>query len=250
MIPAPTDDRGNSVWPSSMPDQDESTTEGGIRAQAQRLLDEQSTAGATLREAFTGLPAPEMHTADLVLNRVGNIRAHTLAGVAQLDKYARDDTLPDRARQRLHREAAANTRRAIEEAVTEGESAVEILATMLVDAAQPVFPEGGDRAEARDELRMLLDASSDPRETIRQLATGQDARLAALAASSFGENYLRARGVHEDTIRLTRVEVAHAALTSTDVRRRTAAQALQRVPDLRKQIHYVHHAASFVIPEG
>jgi hypothetical protein len=221
----------------------------GPRAHAARLLDEVGTQSVPLRQELdnTALPAAVRKLAADALNAVGDVRKHVHSAVAQLDALARNDLLPQAARERLIRERKALTAAALKESDGRSSVAIKLLEAALTDAAQPEFPAGVDRAEARDELRMILDAAPDPVAAVQQLATGSDQRLAALAVSPFVATYLRTRGVTDDVIAAIKTFAAQAALASGDPKREAAARGLVKLDDLRKIRMKALNAANFAI---
>jgi hypothetical protein len=221
----------------------------GPRAQAASLLDEVSRESVPLRDLLTdaGLPAGVQRQAADAFDAVGEVRRHVHSAVQQLDSLAGNDTFAPAGRDRLIRERKAITAVALKEVDARSSVAVKLLEAGLTDAAQPEFPADADRAEARDELKLLLDASDDPATTVRELVAGSDQRLAALAAGTFAASYLRSRGVDEATIAATRTFTAQAALSSGDPTREAAARALTKLDDLRKLRLKALNAANFAI---
>lgn len=237
-------------WPAIMPGVDDDPT--GARGHAATLLDAagKDLAAARVDLSAGELPAPVRTLAGEVLSDVGSVRAHVHRAAGRLDALAVDDLIPEKGRERLTRETKAATAAALREVDARTATNLDLLEAGLTAAAQPAFPEGADRGEARQELLMLLAAADDPATAIRQIAGGSDERLAALAAGTFGTTYLRSRGVDERTIQNTAVFVAQGALTSTDPRRRAAATALARLPELRKARLKALQAANFAIGWG
>lgn len=234
-------------WPATMPGVD--TDPSGGRRQGAALLDAVAKETMPVAAAFTAaeLP-PELHrVGKTAVDAIGDVRAHVHGAAAQLDALATNDLLPDRARARLTGEARETARKALDEAANRSNTAILTLEAGLLAQAQPEFPAGADRAEAREELKLLLDASPDPAGMIRHLAAGHDQRLAALAVGSFGASYLRSRGVPEPVITANQVFAAQASMRSSDPRRRAAARALARVNDLRKLRAKALAAANFAI---
>lgn len=234
-------------WPATMPGIDSDHTGG--RRHAAALLDDVARETMPLAETFSdaALSAGVRKAAKDALDAVGEVRMHVHGTVAQVDALTRNDLLPDKARDRLVREARQAGGQALSQVADRSETALKLLEAGLTAEAQPEFPQGADREEARQELRMLLDGSPDPAATIREVAAGTDPRLAALAAGSYGASYLRSRGVPEDVIAQTAVFTAQAAVKTGDPRRQAAARALIRVADVRKLRSKALSAASFAL---
>jgi hypothetical protein len=245
MTTAPAD-----YFPPSMPGVD--TDHTGGRRMAAGLLDDVARESVPLAEGFR---APELsdgvrRAAADALDAISEVRGRVHTTAAHLDALAVNDLLPDRGRDRLTRETRTVAGQALDAIADRSETALKLLEAGLMAAAQPAFPDGQDREEARQELRMLLDASEDPAQTIRRLAAGADQRLAALAAGSYGSTYLRSRGIPEPVITATATFAAQAATASSDPRRAAAARALVQVAHVRKLRSKALNAASFAIGWG
>ena len=238
-------------WPALMPGLDDEgpSDHTSGRAQAAAIFDDVGKESVPLRSLFTGaeLPAGVRTAAGDALGAVGDVRRQVHQTVARLDALATSDLIPREGRQRVTRETKAVAAAALRELGSRSEGAITIIETGLTAAAQPQFPAGADREEARQELRMLLDAAPDPAEAVRAIAAGSDQRLAGLAVSSYAASYLRAKGVDERTIRQVAVFAAQAGLSSDNPARQAAARALTRLDDLRKLRLKALHAASFAI---
>jgi hypothetical protein len=247
MTAAPSD------WPFLMPgagDPDLDPTGG--RGHAAALLDGVSKATVPLSEEFRSgdLPDGVRRVARDAIDAIGEVRQHVHRAAGNLDSHAANDLLPDKARRRLIAETKGLAAQALREVDSRSDLSLTLLEAGLIDAARPSVPAGADRGEAREELKMILDASDDPAGRIRQLAAGSDQRLAALAAGSYGASYLRAHAVPEDVIRSTAVFAAQAGIHSGDPRREAAGRALTRMDDLRKLRTQALAAASFAIGWG
>lgn len=240
-------------WPVTMPGaapQDRlGADHGNPRYQAAQLLDDAGHDLAQLQQLITtpGLPVGAVKAASAALDAIGAVRGQVHYAAGRLDHVAADDLIPEKGRQRLLRETREQAADALRELEARSDVAITALEGHLLQQAQPTFPAAADREEAREELRLLLDASDDPAATLRQLATGTDPRLAALAVSSYARTYLRAKGVDEETIKATATYAAQAALASGDPARVAAARALTKLPQLRKARAQALTAAAFAL---
>lgn len=233
-------------WPALMPGTDDDPR--GPRAQAAALLDAAGHELAAIPELTdTALPENLRRVAQQATGSIAEVRQHVHRAAGRLDALAADDLIPERGKARLIKEAGAAAAAALREVDNRSSVAIDALEAGLTALAQPAFPAGADRGEAREELRLILDAAGDPAGAMRELAAGPDQRLAALAAGSYGASYLRSRGVPEDIIRATAVFAAQAALRSDDPARRAAARALSKVDSLRKARMKSFMAANFAI---
>lgn len=245
MTAAPAD------WPPFMP----GTHPDDLRARGPRtprehaavLLDEAAEDIVVAADLRAGLPESIGRLAREASDAIGAVRRHVHSAAAAIDRAAEDDMIPDRARERLDREAREAAAAALRDLDARAGTSLDLLEAGLTATAQPEFPAGADRAEARDEFRMLVGHAPDPAEKVRELATGTDQRLAAIAASSYGRSYLRSRGVAEDAIAAVAAFAAQAALSSGDPTREAAARGLQQLPRLRKARQKAMHGAHFAI---
>jgi hypothetical protein len=114
------------------------------------------------------------------------------------------------------------------------DAAIAVLrATLTTNALPPVAPER--EMPARDELRMVLDSAADVELAMLEIAQ-RGGELAAVVTSTWGESYLRARGVQRAPEAHGRVRnVALGANTQhSDPVVRRAANALFKLTDLEK----------------
>jgi hypothetical protein len=116
---------------------------------------------------------------------------------AQLRTLRTDDTVYPLGRQRMERELRDATESQLKKLKDEQDFALDVLTKELMAAALPRV----DRERelfARDEARMILDASPSPGVAMIELA-GRSDELAAVVTGSWGESYLRARGERRPT---------------------------------------------------
>ncbi len=167
--------------------------------------------------------------------------------VAQLRK---DDLIPAEGRRRLIDEALADGRTKRAAAAKQMQAARTVLAAKARSAALPRLDPAREMA-ARDELRLLADASDDPLDALVELAAAES-DLAAVAVSRYGESYLRARGVPKAPERhlLVQDRAVDAAKRSNDPTRRAAAEAYAALPELDAAASCAHFVADGALDEA
>jgi hypothetical protein len=258
MTELPTTDRygretGHEVYPAFMPGAEDDDTLGparGPRAEAAKLLDAASHELGSLSGVLgdRALPDGVRRLSSEATSAISDVRKQVHHAAGNLDALAANDLLPQRGKERLINKAKATTAAALRELDARSESAIMALEAGLTATAQPSWPAGADRAEARESFRLLVDAEADdPAAIVRELVTDPDPALAAVAASSYAQTYLRSRGVPQGVITATATFAAQHALTSTDPTRRAAALALTKLDDLRKAKQKSFVAANFAI---
>ena len=144
-----------------------------------------------------------------------------------------DDTLYPDGRDRLVREARSKADDQLTALRTQQQSALEFLRTSLTARALPGV--SNDREmPARDEARMVLDGAPDPIVAMMELARRHD-EVSALVSSSWGESYLRARGVSQapDAHENIRTIALDANAEHPDPQVSTAAAALGEMTELQ-----------------
>lgn len=245
-----TDPSGRSTeptWPALMPGADDDPH--GERGQAAALLDDASTDIADVSPVLQDAALPESvrQLARQATNAIGEVRRHVHGAVARLDTLASDDLMNPAGRDRLARETQQAAGGAVRDLGSRTGQALAELEDGLTAAAQPSFPAGADRGEARERFRLLVDAATDPAAMVRELVTDPAPELAAVAASPYARDYLRSRGVPAEVIRATAAFAAQAALNSDDPKRQAAARALTKLPELRKARMKALTAANFAI---
>lgn len=144
-------------------------------------------------------------------------------------KLRRDDTMNLVGRDRLIHEAIEAGKAEVRKQQQRMAATVKIMRAHLEDVAQPRLPKDREMA-AREEMRLLADASPSPVSVLGELAQRDD-ELGAVATSRYGEIYLRARGtqnakgLHAEI----RAGAAQAATQSSNPQRKAAGMALQNM---------------------
>ncbi len=153
---------------------------------------------------------------------------------SKVERLRADDLMNPEGRRRLVREALEQGRAEVKKHQDRMEASLDVLKAELSQAAVlRVDPKR--ESPAREELRMLLDGAADPVAAMIDCAQRDD-ELGAVCASSYGESYLRGRGIpdaraaHES---VRSVAVACAA-KSTDPIRRAAGEARAEFGSLEK----------------
>lgn len=119
--------------------------------------------------------------------------AHTTA--AKVAALEADDVMNPAGRDRLLAETRAGAASTLKQLKQRQNDALTRLRGSLRASALPKVR--GDREmPARDEARMMLDATPDPEIAMMEMAE-RGGELAAVVTGSWGESYLRARGVRE-----------------------------------------------------
>lgn len=111
---------------------------------------------------------------------------------------------------------AANERKAwetgsaaIEEHASTAQAAIAVARKKLTAACSPKEPtDAAERAELREECRMVLDSCEDAEQAILDILIGADRGLAAVAAGSLGKRWLASRGVKVDAQLQTAMDAA------------------------------------------
>lgn len=143
---------------------------------------------------------------------------------AEIKRLKADDTIFPQGKQRLVNEAKERANASIASAYKRAQDAAAEIKRHLFDASMPKL-NGAREVPTRDEVRMVLDAAPDPVAVMAELAQG-DGDSAGLVTSSWGESYLRARGVHDPKaqIRAVRESALRSAADSADPVRRAAVE--------------------------
>jgi hypothetical protein len=163
-------------------------------------------------------------------------QAKMAANTAQskVDRLRADDLMPVAGKRRLVAEALAQGKADVKKHTDRMAATLLVLDAELGTAALPRLDPQRE-AFARDELRLRLDGAADPVAVLFELAQG-DGELAAVAVSSYGESYLRAKGI-------PRAKEAHAGVRnvaaayadqSADPARRAIGEARAELPELHK----------------
>jgi len=192
-------------------------------SQAEALAKWRPLSGAThsIRETYKVLEAnlsKAKQAADGAQNRVETLRD--------------DDLMNREGRDRLIREAVQNGRDAVQKHLRSAEAALTIVKAECHEAALPRLDPSRESA-ARDEFRLLLDASPDPVASMAELVQRDD-ELAGVAVSSYAESWMRARGIPkaQEAAQSIRRLAAELAVDSNDPARRKVGEAAAQVSAL------------------
>jgi hypothetical protein len=146
---------------------------------------------------------------------------------------------PD-AKRRLLAEARSDAASAYARVRDRLNNAVDVMEATAFSAAIPRIAHDRE-ALARDEALMLLSSTSDPVSGLEELAS-RGGEMSALAASSWGESYLRAKGVsarqatkmHREVVQVSAV---HAVMTSDgDPKTKAAAEAYFALTHMKRAV--------------
>lgn len=163
--------------------------------------------------------------------------------VLRIESLESDDMLPEQARERLIREARHEASKLIPALRERQQAALAVIAKETQAAALPRI-ERDREPLARDEARMVLDGASDPRTAMVELAE-RGGELQAVVTGSWGESYLRARGVPKaaDEHGFVRDRAIAANARHSDEAVRSAAQAHGALGELQKGATVSEHLA-------
>ena len=165
-------------------------------------------------------------------------RAMTATGqefAAKLDQLKNNDLIFPEGRDRLMAATAAEARVKLNKLDDSQRAVLTVMERELASTCLPKMPPGREMA-ARDEARMILDGSPDPTRTMGELAVRHD-ELAAAVVGSYGESYLRAKGMSaKDAVndhQLVQMQAVGAARNSADPAVVAAANAYAALPKLQ-----------------
>ncbi len=151
---------------------------------------------------------------------VQDIKRDALGARLTAERYAGDDTMYPQGRQRLIAESNAKAKATSRNHQVALGVALAALEQTVRVALTPQVPKDRE-ALARDDLRLRLDGAPDPVLAMAEIAKN-GGELAAVAASSYGESYLRAKGT---------TNAPQAASLVRDVAFRSAAEAAVKADD-------------------
>lgn len=153
---------------------------------------------------------------------------------SRVEALRADDVMNPEGRKRLVAEAIADGKAKVKKHQERMGAALKVLEAQLYVCALPRLDRTREAA-ARDEFRLIMDRTRDPVGTILELAQRDD-EIGAVAASSYGESYLRGSGVYDakDLAEKVRNAAAASADRSSDPGRCAAAEARAELVELAK----------------
>lgn len=156
------------------------------------------------------------------------------AAEARVKQLREDDSIFPDGKRRMIQQAIETAKSEVKTQQGRAEAAMKIIHASLHVAAQPKLDRTREMA-ARDELRLILDNSRDVTGTMLDLAQRDD-ELGAIAVSSYGESYLRAKGVQDAKGAMERIRTVAAASASksNDPERKAAGVALDEMGTLEQ----------------
>lgn len=168
-----------------------------------------------------------------------NRELRTLANTTalKLRELEANDLLPELGKQRLLRETRSDARERYQALKRQLDGALAVLETAAFNAALPPVPRDRE-ALVRDEAVLRMSGTNDPVRALEELA-GLGGELGALAASSWGESYLRAKGLSPAEAKrmhrqVVQVSAIHAATKSPDTQLAAPAKAYFALTDVKK----------------
>jgi len=157
---------------------------------------------------------------DAVDKLTQEIRRDAIGARLTAERYAANDEMYPAGRARLIAEARDKGRATFKSQQAALGTALAALEQTVRAALVPQVPKDRE-ALARDELRMVLDTAPDPVLAMAEIAKN-GGELGAVACSSYGESYLRAKGT---------TNAPQAAGLVRDVAYRAAAEAASKAED-------------------
>jgi hypothetical protein len=160
------------------------------------------TALETLRNVGVGLAGAPPEVAAVHKTAQGSItKAHSAVTIAQreIDRVLNDNDLYPQGRYERASAAYERAEEVVKQELARAQLAANVMGPMLESAMVPRFV-GSDQEQAfvRDEIKDIVNRSSDPGEALAQLAT--DPRYAGLVTSAFGRSLLLGRGLDARTV--------------------------------------------------
>lgn len=165
------------------------------------------------------------------------LRALANTAALKLHELEENDLMPEAGKVRLMTETREGARAQYEQLRQKLDGALAVLETATRDAALPRVPRDRE-ALVRDEAVMRMSGTTDPVKALEELAAlGGD--LGALAASGWGESYLRAKGLspaeakrmHREVVQVVAID---AAAKSADTTVAANAKAYFALPHVKK----------------
>ncbi|TVL91937.1 hypothetical protein CD790_14760 [Streptomyces sp. SAJ15] len=141
------------------------------------------------------LPADGRSQISTALTAIRAVRTILNSAHDELEKLRLNDTLYPEGRKRMMTELLDDAEEKINQKVSTADANATIARASFVVGAMPQMSKGRDLI-AREDARLILDASKDPISMITHLAQRQD-DVGALVVTQWGADYLRARG-HDD----------------------------------------------------
>lgn len=174
---------------------------------------------------------------DTMTTTLREMRNLASATQVKVDRLEADDLTPEAGKQRLLGETRAEARAEFERLRQKMDGALAVLEDAVHAAALPPVPRDRE-AHARDEAVMRMSSASDPLQALEEVAS-LGGELSAVAASSWGESYLVAKGVKPQEARrlhrsVVQVAAINAAMRTGDTPAGRAAQAYFALPEARK----------------
>lgn len=200
----------------------------------EKLQHDEAAGYATFERGHANLTPETRQAFDAFRKASHDARVVVNGAAGKMTTTAADKTLYPEGARAIVAEQRKLAKAAIAQATKQQQTALTVLEAKLRGLSLPTPPSTAREALAREEVRLALD-DADLVGSMAEIA-GRDDELAAVVAGSFGESYLRARGVAKpvDMHGLVRGAAIAAAAKSTDPRRQQAAAAIAALPELEK----------------
>ncbi|MCT2592231.1 hypothetical protein LHJ74_20385 [Streptomyces sp. N2-109] len=156
------------------------------------------------------LPMPGRKSVSAALNTASSIATVVRSAHRELDRLRMDDTIFPDGRRRMMTELLADAEDKTKEKADQAASQAQVARALFVVDAFPQLTRTRELV-ARQDARMILDASPDPVTALARLALRQD-DIGALVVTAWGADYLTSRGCDERQIREAQRAVIGMAL--------------------------------------
>ncbi|MDX3868015.1 hypothetical protein [Streptomyces europaeiscabiei] len=162
------------------------------------------------REYGTGLPSEGREQLRTAMSAVNTYSTLVTSAYTKLEDLRLNDTMFPEGRKRMMRELLADADDKAERKHETAEANATVARATCIVSAFPKLSRS-EETTARQDARMILDASKEPDTTIAQLAFRQDA-VGALVVTQWGADYLHTRGYDERDVKNIQAGIIGMAL--------------------------------------
>ncbi|MDH2391257.1 hypothetical protein QCN29_21220 [Streptomyces sp. HNM0663] len=163
----------------------------------------------------SGLPPKGRAPLGTAMSAVRSYSTLVTSAYEKLEKLRLDDTMFPEGKKRMMQELLTDAEQKTEDKQRSADNNAVVARASFITAAFPALSKNRE-AIAREDARMILDASKDPDVRLGQLALRQD-DVGALVVTQWGRDYLESRGLGEHEIRATQeLVIGHALNGAAD----------------------------------